>query len=157
MIMMVLVMVMLAMMVMMVMMVMHFSVIWNPAPYNWSMYFHAIPCKCILHKSILAMIFKYILATHTHNKSDSKRRNTLGYLYLYMCRGLRMWNNQDSDEVELVEVLQKMETLKQSVSWSGQEGYYAMHLSTWTNRSQWNIDFKLNFIWKVKVNYSLEQ
>ena len=29
------------------------------------------------------------------NKSDIKRRNTLGCLYQYMCMGLRLWNSQD--------------------------------------------------------------
>ena len=30
----------------------------------------------------------------TDNKSDVRRRNTLGYLEQYMCKGLRLWNSR---------------------------------------------------------------
>ena len=52
-------------------------------------------------------------------KSDVTRRNTLGYLYQYMCRGLRLWDSWDHEAVQVDMYVQMMETEKQSGPWSG--------------------------------------
>ena len=48
------------------------------------------------------------------NKSDGKRRNTLGYLDQYACNVLTLWNSRDRETVYVYKYAQRMETMKQT-------------------------------------------
>ena len=48
------------------------------------------------------------------NKSDVKRRNTLGCIYQYVCPWLRLWNSWDCEAVLVCKYVHMMETMKQS-------------------------------------------
>ena len=48
------------------------------------------------------------------NKSDGKRRNTLGCLDQYACNVFRLWNNRDRETIWVYKYAQRMETMKQA-------------------------------------------
>ena len=65
-------------------------------------------CLCMLCILLYSALETFVLGRYINkdyyyyyhlNKSDVKRRNTLGRLDQYTRRGLRLWNSQDCDAV----------------------------------------------------------
>ena len=82
------------------------------------------------------------------NKSDGKRRNTLGYLDQYACNVLTLWNSRDRETVYVYKYAQRMETMKQT--WSSLCTYGSVVVIWWlcisSSGETRKFDF-LNGIW----------
>ena len=78
------------------------------------------------------------------NKSNGKRRNTLGCLDQYACNVLRLWNSRDRETVYVYKYAKRMETMKQS----GLRSNLGTHNSVvviwwWDQKIGVNSDFKV--------------
>ena len=64
-------------------------------------------------------------------RATLKRRNTLGCLDQYACKGLRLWNSRDHETVLVYKYMQRIETMKQSRLWSSLGTHGALVVIWW--------------------------